>query len=83
MKLNGGGMKKKQICRNKVGVRYRERTIRNHHVYVREFVDMDGGCHFMWTLFSISGKIYPVGSFDILRAENIDWGHTKVIEEGD
>lgn len=58
---------------------YRERKIVNRHIHIREFVDMDGGCHYKWTRFTISGREYPVGSFDILRKENIDWGRTKKI----
>ena len=63
----------------RVGTKYRESTIRNHHRYVREFLDMDAGCHFKWVSFSISGKKYDIGSFDIVRKEDIDWNHTKEV----
>ena len=62
-----------------IGKRYRERVIANHHVKVREFVDLDGGCHYKWLRFTLAGREYPVGSFDILRHEEIDWAHTKEI----
>ena len=65
-------------CLNKVGICYVERTVKNHHVHVREFVDMDAGCHFKWVRFTLSNKEYPIGSFDIIRRESIDWTHTKV-----
>ena len=61
------------------GDRYRERRIVNHHIQIREFVDIDGGIHYKWVLFSISGREYPIGSFDILRSENIDWKNTKKV----
>ena len=61
------------------GQKFRERTIKNHHVHVREFVDMDGGSHYKWTFFSCAGKEYPIGSNDIIRHEDIDWEHTKSI----
>lgn len=66
-------------CLNKVGVRYRERKVKHHHVHVREFVDMDAGGHFKWVKFTIASRQYPIGSFDIIRREDIDWGRTKVV----
>ena len=62
-----------------IGQKYRERLVKNHHVHIREFVDMDNGCHYRWTFFSLAGKSYTIGSFDILRHEDIDWKHTKPI----
>lgn len=29
-----------------IGEVYRERKIVNHHIHIREFVDMDGGCRY-------------------------------------
>ena len=59
---------------------YKETTQRNGKEYVRIFHDMDGGTHYKWLKFSIDGKDYPVGSFDILRYEEIKWEHTEEIK---
>lgn len=63
------------------GQRYRERVVSNHHhIKIREFTDMDNGCHYRWTRFILAGREYPIGSFDILRHDDIDWKHTKEID---
>lgn len=54
-------------------------VLANGTVRVRRFIDMDGGCHFKWIFFSMDGKEYPVGSFDILRKHEIDWENTKEV----
>ena len=72
-RLEGGGVMEGKK-------RYKETTIKEDGCeWIREFVDMDGGIHFKWTSFSINGKFYPVGSFDVLRYEEIDWSKVKEI----
>ena len=66
--------------KTKKGATYKERRIVDHHVQERVFRDMDGGSHFKLLSFSISNRQYPIGSGDILRAEEIDWEHTKEVK---
>ena len=58
---------------------YVETIVRNGVVHVRRFRDMDGGCHYKWVSYHIGRKEYPIGSFDILRHENIDWTHVRKV----
>ena len=56
-------------------------TLKDGTEKVRRFFDMDGGAHFKWTFFSLGGKEYPIGSFDILLYHEIDWSNTKAVAE--
>lgn len=58
---------------------YVETIVRDGKKYVRRFRDMDGGCHYKWVAFHIGRKKYPIGSFDIVRHEAIDWEHTRKV----